>query len=295
MNLLYCGDEKITDGLVISILSLCSKVREPLDITVLTMSLKSETKEYDPVRPEMICFLDSYLKEKNPENSVRCIDVSDLFAKMPPTENMDTRFTPCCMLRLYADLVPEIPDRILYLDNDVVCRRDCSNFYHQDMKGYELAGCLDYYGKWFFRRRLLHRDYLNSGVLLLNMQEIRQTGLFKKCRRMCRQKKMFMPDQSAINKLAVAKKICSGKYNEQKKLRKDTVIQHFTTTFRFFPWVHTVTIKPWQIGKLHTELGITEYDDILREYQEFMISMRRAVEGVDSGNVTGWQITNSRD
>ena len=275
MNLLYCGDEKITDGLVISVLSLCNHVKEPLDITVLTMPLKTKQKEYFPVSDRMICYFDNYLKSENPNHSIRRIDVSEQLAQLPPIENMETRFTPYCMLRLYADLIPEIPDRILYLDNDVVCRRDCSRFYHQDMEGYELAGCLDYYGKWFFRRNPMHMDYLNSGVLLLNMKEIRKTGLFKRSRIMCKKKKMFMPDQSAINKLAVSKKICVGKYNEQRKLRKDTVMQHFTTSFRFFPWIHTVTIKPWQIGKLHTELRITDYDDILREYQEFMISMKK--------------------
>lgn len=34
---------------------------------------------------------------------------------------MGTRFTPCCMLRLYADRIPELPDRLLYLDTDVLC------------------------------------------------------------------------------------------------------------------------------------------------------------------------------
>ncbi len=36
---------------------------------------------------------------------------------------MKTRFTPCCMLRLFADEILELPDKILYLDNDVICRK----------------------------------------------------------------------------------------------------------------------------------------------------------------------------
>lgn len=113
-------------------------------------------------------------------------------------------------------------------------------------------------------------DYVNSGVLLLNLAKIRETGLFKKCRKMCQEEEMFMPDQSAINRLAVSKKIMPRKYNEQRKLHEDTVFQHFTTSFRFFPWFHTLTIKPWQIDRVHEELNITEYDDIFEEYKNII-------------------------
>lgn len=78
---------------------------------------------------------------------------------------------------------------------------------------------------------------------------------------------MFMPDQSAINKLAKYKKILPRKFNEQRKLHKDTIIQHFTTSFRFFPCFHSVTVKPWEIEKVHGKLKIYEYDDILEEYK----------------------------
>ncbi len=268
MNILYCGDRNIEDGLIISVLSLLKNVSEELDIYVLTMSFATSEKEFLPVRKETISFLDGYIKEKNERNKICLIDITEEFKKEIPVINIDTRFTPYCMLRLFADKVEQIPKKILYLDNDVVCRKDCSEFYHQAIEGHELAGVLDYYGKWFFRRRLLHMDYLNSCVLLLNLDEIRRTGLFERCRERCINKKMFMPDQSAINKLSVSKKICRRKYNEQRRLKKNTVLQHFTTSFRFFPWLHTITVKPWQIADVHEKLKIREYDDILNEYAD---------------------------
>ncbi len=254
------------DGLVISVLSLLKNVKEELNITVLTMSLTTQEKTFFPISEHTIGVLDTHMKKKNVKNAIRLFDITDIFQKELPHANMDTRFTPYCMLRLYVDQIPNMPNRILYLDSDVVCRRDCSEFYHQEMQQHEFAGVLDHYGKWFFRRKLFHRDYLNSGVLLLNLKRMEETGLLLKCRKMCRDKKMFMPDQSALNKLSASKKICKRKYNEQRKLHKDTVLQHFTTSFRFFPWVHTVTIKPWQPERLHSELRIFEYDDILGEY-----------------------------
>lgn len=68
------------------------------------------------------------------------------------------------------------------------------------------------------------------------MKKIRETELFKKAREMCQNKKMFMPDQSSLNKLSVGKKIEKRKYNEQRRLKKDTVFQHFTTSFRLLPF-----------------------------------------------------------
>ena len=127
-----------------------------------------------------------------------------------------------------------------------------------------LHGSLDYYGKWFFKNKKIKFNYINSGVLLLNLKKIRETELFKKARELCKNKKMFMPDQSSINKLSVNKKIEKRKYNEQRKLKKDTVFQHFTTSFILLPFFHKVTIKPWNIEKVHKRLKIFEYDDILK-------------------------------
>ena len=129
-----------------------------------------------------------------------------------------------------------------------------------------LLGSLDYYGKWFFKNKKIKFNYINSGVLLLNLEKIRKTKLFKRAREMCKEKKMFMPDQSSINKLSVGKKIEQRKYNEQRRLKKDTVFQHFTTSFRLLPFFHKVTIKPWNIDKVHKKLKIFEYDDILYGY-----------------------------
>ena len=181
------------------------------------------------------------------------------------------------MLRLYADLVPGLPDRLLYLDNDVICRRDFDDFYNMDMTGAEIAGVLDYYGSWFFRRRIFSRDYLNSGVLLLNMPEIRRTGLFSRCRKRCAEKKMFMPDQSALNKLSDKKIILPRIYNEQRKLHDDTIFQHFTTSFRFFPWLHAVSVKPWQVEKMHEVLGIHEYDVLLEKSSILMSDYEKSL------------------
>lgn len=278
MNILYCGDENIENGLVISTLSLLKNVKEELHIYVLTMNIQNEKREFKAISDGVINFLNERVKKENEENFIKKLDITEKFKEELPIKNMETRFTPYCMLRLFVDKIPEIKGKILYLDTDVVCRKDCTEFYNQDISKHELVGVLDYYGKWFFKKNIFKFDYINSGVLLLNLNKIRETKLFEKCRKMCMNEEMFMPDQSAINKISGAKKIVARKYNEQRKLHKDTIFQHFTTSFRFFPWFHALTIKPWNIERVHNELKIREYDDIFAEY-ETMIKEMELVKG----------------
>ena len=240
MNILFCGDRNVQDGLLIAVLSLLENTQEHLDIYVLTLDMSMNGRIYSPIEQTFVDYLNETVSAQYDDRLyTKLIDTTDLFKDETPDANLSTRFTPCCMLRLFADKIDEIPDRILYLDTDVICRRDFGDFYYQNMDGVEIAGVLDYYGSWFFRKNIFKRDYLNSGVLLMNMCELRKTGLLSSCRHMCTTKQMFMPDQSALNKLSVSKRICERKYNDQRRLHSDTVFQHFTTHFRFFPYVRT--------------------------------------------------------
>lgn len=268
MNILYSGDANIRDGVIISALSLAKMVREPLNIYILTASIEQEGQIKVGLEESLAPFLESYLRIYNERISIKVIDITEKFKGELPEANIDTRFTPFCMLRLFADEIDELPDKLLYLDNDVICRKDPCIFYHQLMEEKSIAGVLDYYGRWFFRQKIYKCDYLNSGVLLLNLKRIRQNHLFADARKMCVTKKMFMPDQSALNKLCKDKLICERKYNEQRKLQKDTVFQHFTTSFRFFPYFHSVTVKPWNIEGMHKTLKLYEYDELLKEYMK---------------------------
>lgn len=261
MNVLFSGDKGVCEGIFLSVLSICKNTNEDLTFYILTAKLDNR----DAIPLSFADKLQSLIYAKGQDYKVILLDISEKFQSYLPLANIGTRFTPFCMLRLFADMVPEIPDKILYLDTDVLCRADFKDFYYSDITDIEIAGVPDRYGKWFFGNIFKH-DYLNSGVLLMNMSNIRKSGLFRKCRDMCRDKKMFMPDQSALNKMAVKRKI-PAKYNAQGKIYPDTVFKHFTTFFKFFPYIRAITIKPWHTDKLHNELKIFEFDDILEEYQ----------------------------
>lgn len=137
MNVLYCGDKNIEDGLIISVLSLLKNVETVINVYVLTIN--SKEWNINGVTDKCIDVLDKKMKLINKENHIKKIDITEIFEKEVPARNMKTRFTPCCMLRLFADEITELPNKILYLDNDVICRKDCQDFYNQGMENYEIA------------------------------------------------------------------------------------------------------------------------------------------------------------
>lgn len=71
MNVLYCGDKNIADGLIISVLSLTNHVREPLNIFVLTMGFSFNGRAYEPLSDDLVKSLDIRAKQVNKESSVK--------------------------------------------------------------------------------------------------------------------------------------------------------------------------------------------------------------------------------
>lgn len=268
MNILYCGDRGIARGVLVSILSLIKNNSEPLNIYIMTINYK-DTVAFTEKSAE---FLDGLVKEKNEKSFVKLIDATDVFVKNLPKKNMGSYFTPCSMLRLYADKVPEIAklDRILYLDYDVVCRADISEFYNTDLTGIEAAGVLDIYGKNFYHYNgIFNFDYMNSGVMLFNMKECIKTHMFERAVALCVKRKMMLADQAALNKSITHRKLMPCKYNEQgERPRKDTVLHHFSNNFKFWPYFRVQKVKPFEVDKIHDILKITEYDDILNKYKK---------------------------
>lgn len=286
MNILYCGDQGIARGVLVSILSLVMNGYKRYDINKNKMIENTEIKapiyniyimtiKYKGVQPflaKTATFLDKLVKKYNAKNSVQLIDATEVFAKDLPKKNMKSYFTPCSMLRLYADRIPELKkcERLLYLDYDVVARGDIRELYEADLTNIEAAGVLDIYGKNFYHYHgLFNFDYMNSGVMLFNMNECRKTGMMKRAVKLCQRRWMMLADQAALNKSISKRKLMPRKYNEQgERPRPDTVLHHFSNNFKFWPYFRVQKVKPFEVEKIHRILKIHEYDDILEEYEK---------------------------
>lgn len=270
MNILYCGDKGISKGVLVSILSLLMRGDRANVYNIYIMTIHYEGVE--PFEKSTTKFLNDLVKKHNKKSTVKLIDATDVFVQNLPTKNMGSYFTPCSMLRLYIDKIPELAklDRILYLDYDVVARGDIKEFYDTDIDGVEAAGVLDIYGRRFYRYHgLFNQDYMNSGVMLFNVPKCLESGMFEKAIRLCAKRWMMLADQSALNKSIEYRKLMPRKYNEQgERPRADTVLHHFSNNFKFWPFFRVQKVKPFEIDKMHRVLKITEYDDILARYNE---------------------------
>ena len=268
MNILYCGDSGIARGVLVSILSILKHNKGVLHFYILTINYQ-DTKA---LAEKTAKFLNQLVKKTNAKSFVKLIDATEIFVKNLPKKNMGSYFTPCSMLRLYIDKVPEIAEleRILYLDYDVVCRGDLAEFYNTDLTDIEAAGVLDIYGRRFYHYHgLFKQDYMNSGVMLFNLPECFKSKIFERAVGLCIERWMMLADQAALNKSISRRKLMPRKYNEQEERpRKDTVLHHFSNNFKFWPYFHVQKVKPFEIEKIHDVLKITEYDDILDEYNK---------------------------
>ena len=155
-----------------------------------------------------------------------------------------------------------MPEKLLYLDIDMMAGGDISKLYNIDITEYEYAAVKEKYGCW-----LIRPDYINAGMLLLNMKKIKETGLLEKARERIKTKKMLFADQDAIYWSTTKKKILPRIYNEQSKFnKKDTIICHFCKRLMFLPYPHTENFKQWNIEEVHKVLKCYYFDEDLDEY-----------------------------
>lgn len=263
INILLCGNKKVFDGALTELISITNKTTETIRCYIFTMDVSRIKPEYTCITDEQIEFLNKVVKSKKEDNEIIKLDITNLYEKeFGKCKNETAYCTPYTLLRLLADLVPEIPDKILYLDIDMMANDDISKLYNIDISECEYAAVKEKYGSIF-----IWPDYINAGMLLLNMKKIKETKLLEKARNLIKTKKMLFADQDAIYRATTKKMLLPRMYNEQSKFnRKDTIICHFCKRLIFLPYPRTENYKQWHINEIHKVLKCYTFDKDLEEY-----------------------------
>ena len=264
INLLFSGNSGVFDGVLTCMLSIFKRTAtdEPFRIFVYTMDVSRIKPEYTPISDAQIAFLDEIAKTYNAENEILKVDVTDLYEKeFGGCPNEGAYCSPYTLLRLFADEIEGMPDKLLYLDVDILFNRDIRLLYDIDVDDYEYAAARDHYGKY-----LINPNYVNAGVLLFNMKKIRETGLLAKARELIKTKKLVFADQSAVIRSTTRKRMLPQRFNDQKFLHKHTVVRHFSKRLFYLPYPHTANIKQWRVSDIHRIFRYYVFDDILYEY-----------------------------
>ena len=263
INVLFSGNKGVFDGVLTCALSILkrSTLDEGVAFYILTMDVSHLNEKYVPISPAQIAYLDGVVKEYSPENRVEAIDVTDLYQQyFAGCPNEGAYCSPYTLLRLFADLLP-LPDKLLYLDVDILFQRDVRLLYDTDVSQVEYAAARDHYGKY-----LIRPDYINAGVLLFNLARMRETGILQKAREWICTKKLVFADQSALIRSTTCKKMLPQRFNDQKFLHRHTVVRHFSKRLFWLPYPHTDNVKQWQVTRVHKVFGYDQFDDILYEY-----------------------------
>ena len=109
------------------------------------------------------------------------------------------RWRPECFFRYFViDLLSDA-DRALWLDSDIIVRKSINELYNTDMEGRSFAGVCDVTSNPM--ERLGIKYYINSGVLLFDLEKLRQTGMIDRFWDLVASPDYAgdLPDQDALN------------------------------------------------------------------------------------------------
>ena len=161
-----------------------------------------------------------------------CVQTMNVFGQTlfpPDGANYKCRWTYMSMMRLAAAKMFPDEDIMLWLDCDTIVDADISELFSIDMTGCFFAGVKEI-------KKSFKRDYINAGVLLMNLAALRESATCDWLIDLVNTQKLELPDQDAINMCAPGRIILlDSKYNvcEFTEPPTEQKIIHFAARLKF--------------------------------------------------------------
>ena len=194
MNILVTLDERYIPYLNVMLSSLlCSNPDEYFGVYLL----------HSNIRKQMLAETEQILGSRS---ALTVIPVSDIRLENAPTS---ARYPYEIYYRIFAaKYLPENLDRIIYLDPDLVVNQSLRELYEMDMRDYYFAAA-SHTGPVLRKLNEVRLDmeeespYINSGVMLMNLQLLRREQCYEDVFEFIEKKKMLLllPDQDIISSL----------------------------------------------------------------------------------------------
>ena len=234
IHIFYATDDNYKNYLILAIKSVLESANENDNLhfyILATNILNNETFEENLKKLKQIKFC-----------KIEVIYINDnLIKKFPVTLHITT----AAYLRYFIPILKPKLNKCLYLDVDTIVLRSLNNFYNINLKNKYAAVVSDKLSvkdKNIRLQKFNIKNYFNSGVMLLNLKQIRKHNLFERFLKESKFSK-FM-DQDVLNFIFKNNVIyLQGIYNYmikntnfQKINNKNITILHFAGT-----------IKPWNI------------------------------------------------
>ena len=172
------------------------------------------------------------VKYYNANNYSDFVTTMDKIAKM-------TEVGPLACIRCwFPDILKDL-DKVIYLDIDILVRKPLDELWNLDIENYYIAAVEDLNIRLFWQSCFVgieEEEYINSGVLLMNLKKMRQDNLVKKMKFLLTTVELKFLDQDALN-IACNKKI----YYIDTRFNSSYISGEVSDPFIY----HGVRIKPW--------------------------------------------------
>lgn len=195
MNCVFSSDDNFADILGCALISLFENNREQetIEVYILDGGISEGNKRK----------LESIFQQY--ERMVHFIEVPDI-SQLTGEAATSGRWPISAFARIFVDeLIPKTVKQILYLDCDVLVLGSLKNLWEMDLKDKTVAGTMDCLSRQ--RKQnigIANEDpYINSGVMLIDMDKWRINQIEKRCMDYIRKSvgKFSYPDQDVINKV----------------------------------------------------------------------------------------------
>lgn len=217
----------------------------------------------DNISKENTLLLESIARRHNSNISIINVDSASL-PKLPIREG--DHVSVAAYYRLLSPyMLPLNINKVLYLDCDIIINGDIEQLFNEDISEYACAAIIDEDNENPEKHKRLgygmEYPYINSGVMLINIEYWRKKKITERCMEFIRNNpdRVILHDQDTINAVLNKEiKLLSVKYNLQtamlyccSKLSKHTtedVEQH-----KYKPIIihYTGASKPWHKGSKH--------------------------------------------
>jgi lipopolysaccharide biosynthesis glycosyltransferase len=172
----------------------------------------------------------------------------------------DRYITAAAYLRLFlTEFVDETVSKALYLDSDVIVCRDVEALWNTNVNGYAMAAAPDHPVGYIPRPPYIPREcYVNTGVLLVNLDKWRQSGAPERLIQYAEQHRDTLPlwDQDVLNAVYSKDTYLLGlEWNFQVSMADSTadelgIDRHYFAAVRENPAIihYSTALKPWKSG-----------------------------------------------
>lgn len=183
---------------------------------------------------------------------VECVNVKNQTWFDPAGPNFKNAWTWMCMMRAtFPEILPY--KKILSLDVDIVINDNVSDLWDYDISDYYLAGVPER------QRQKSSSDpvYINFGVVLMNLEKLRQDGVHLKVIEALNKNHFGCPEQDAYNKF------CAGHILPIPADFNYTTYSHITADAQKERIIHYAGQKFWRHYAMVKQYSDRSWDDIM--------------------------------